>query len=221
VGNAGNIFINAGQNYTSTNSSVTTQASQASGGDITVLATDMVRLTNSQINASVQGSQTTIGGNIVIDPQFVILQNSQILAQAFEGQGGNITIVAGVFFADPTSTVSASSTLGVSGTVDIQAPVTNLSGTLAPLPAEIVQAAGLLQARCAARLAGGTSGSFVVAGRDGLPLEPGGMLPSPLYAESPGSGRLAGSLDVPGLRVGRTFVESNLTLVPLAIGCSS
>jgi len=89
------------------------------------------------------------------------------------------------------------------------------------LPAEIVQAAALLQARCAARLAGGTSSSFVVAGRDGLPLEPGGLLPSPLYVESERTTRLAESLGLPALQVGRPFMESNLTLVPLALGCSS
>jgi len=201
-------------------SSITTESAESGGGGIEIQARRLVQLTGSSITTSVHGGGGD-AGNITIDPQAVIVEGSQILAQAFGGNGGNISIAAGVFFADPTSTISASSTLGVSGTVDIQAPVTNLSGTLAPLPAEIVQAAGLLQARCAARLAGGTSGSFVVAGRDGLPLEPGGMLPSPLYAESPGSGRLAGSLDIPGLRVGRTFVESNVTLAPLASGCSS
>src|SRR5207244_3662872 len=135
--------------------------------------------------------------------------------------GGNISIVAGVFLMDATSAVSASSTFGLSGMVQIQTTVSNLSESVAPLPAEIVQAVALLQARCAARLAGGTSGSFVVAGRDGLPPEPGGLLPSPLYVESPRSTRLAAVLDVPELRVGRTFVESHSTLAPLAIGCSS
>src|SRR5207247_2964880 len=124
------------------------------------------------------------GGNIMIDPQSVVLQGSQILAQAFGGNGGNIRIIAGVLFADPNSTISASSTMGVDGTVDIQAPVTNLSGTLAPLPAETVKAAELLQARCAARFQGGNFSSLVAVGRDGVPLEPGALLPSPLYAAS-------------------------------------
>jgi filamentous hemagglutinin family protein len=201
-------------------SSITTESAESGGGSIEIHAGSLVQLTDSSITTSVHGGGGD-AGNITIDPEFVILENSQILAQAFGGNGGNILIVAGVFFADPNSTVSASSTQGVSGTVDIQAPVTNLSGTLAPLPAEIVQAAALLQARCAARLAGGTSSSFVVAGRDGLPLEPGGMLSSPLYVESERSTRLAESLGLSALRVGRPFVESHLTLTPLVIGCSS
>jgi filamentous hemagglutinin family protein len=183
--NAGDIFINAGQNYTSTNSSVTTQASQASGGNITVNAGDTVRLTNSQINASVQGSSTTIGGNIVIDPNSVILQNSQILAQATQGQGGNVSITTNVFLPDANSLVDASSQFGVNGTVTIQSPTSNLSAVWARLQQNYAEASALLRARCAAQVSGQYS-SFVVAGRDSLPLEPGGWLPSPMAALSAG-----------------------------------
>lgn len=183
-GNAGNIFFDAGQNFLATNSVVTTEATapgtQASGGNITVLATDMIRLTNSQINASVQGSTTTIGGTIVIDPQFVILQNSHILAQATQGQGGNITITAGTFLADPSSSVSASSQLGINGTVDIRATVQNLSGALVPLQQDFLAGGSLVAQRCAARVAEGQISSFVLAGREGLPAEPDGSLSSPL-----------------------------------------
>ncbi len=220
TGNAGNINIMASDSLVMQNSSISTATTQSDGGDIHIQVGRLVQLTDSQITTSVQGG-TGNGGNITIDPQFVILQNSQILANAFGGNGGNILIVAGVFLADPFSVVSASSTLGISGTVSIQAPVTGLSGTLAPLSGEIVQAAALLQARCAARFQESQYSSFVQAGRDGLPLEPGGLLPSPLYVESPGSTRLAVVPDVPELRIGRTFVESDLILAPIAIGCSS
>ena len=53
--NAGNITINAGSQFLSQNASVTAQASQGSGGNITLQATDAIRLVNSQINTSVQG----------------------------------------------------------------------------------------------------------------------------------------------------------------------
>ena len=65
----------------------------------------------------------------------------------------------------------------------IQAPVTSLSGTLAPLPQAFVNVAALLPARCAARLSGGQTSSLVLGGRYGLPAEPGGVLPSPLVLE--------------------------------------
>ena len=178
-GNAGNIVINAGQNFTSTNSSVTTSADQASGGNITVLASDMIHLTNSQINASVQGAQTTVGGNVTIDPNFLILQNSQILAQATQGQGGNISITANTFLPDNESVVSASSQAGVNGTVSVQSPISQAGGKIVPLSKAALEATPLLSQRCAA-LAGGAYSSFVVAGREAVPTEPGGWLASPL-----------------------------------------
>ncbi len=179
TGNAGNITINAGARLLSSNSSVTTQATQASGGNITLQATDAIRLVNSQINTSVQGGPLTAGGNIMIDPAVLTLQNSQILAQAVQGQGGNINISAGTFLTDQTSVVSASSQFGLSGTVNIQSPVSNLSGTLATLSQRPLQAHNLLRQRCAAQVNGELS-SFVAAGRDTLPAQPGRWLMSPL-----------------------------------------
>ena len=178
--NAGNITINAGSQFMSQNGgSVTTEASQASGGNIVVQATDSIRLVNSKISTSVEGGPETSGGNITIDPTLMTLQNSQILAQANQGQGGNINITAGTFLADPTSLVSASSQFGLSGTVNIQSPVSSLSGTLATLPQRPLQVGNLLSQRCAAQASGRLS-SLVVAGRDSLPTEPGGWLMSPL-----------------------------------------
>ena len=133
-GTAGNITVNAGNQFTMMNSSVTTEASHASGGNIVIQATDSIRLVNSKVSTSVQGGPDTSGGNITIDPTIMTLQNSQILAQAVQGQGGNINIVAGTFLADQTSLVSASSEFGLSGAVNIQSPVSMLSGTLATLP---------------------------------------------------------------------------------------
>jgi len=220
TGDAGNIKITASDSVVMQSSSITAETTQSDGGNITLHVGRLVELIDSKITTSVQGGLGN-GGNITIDPQLVILQNSQIIANAFGGNGGNILIVAGVFLIDPFSTVSASSTFGLSGTVEIQASITNLSGTLAPLPGEIVQVAELLQARCAARLQGGQYSSFVVAGRDGLPLEPGGFLPSPLFAESQGSTRPSVALNAPNLRVARTFVEPGVTFAPLELGCAS
>jgi filamentous hemagglutinin family protein len=189
-GNAGSIAINAGSQFLSRDASLTTQASQASGGNIEIRATDAIRLVNSQINTSVQGGPTTAGGNITLDPAVVTLQNSQVLAQAVQGQGGNINVIAGTFLADQTSVVDASSQFGLSGNVNIQSPVSSLSGTLAALPNRPLQAQPLLNQRCAAGPASQTS-SFIVSGRDRLPAEPGGWLLSPMaiaFHETPQPG---------------------------------
>ena len=179
LGNAGNIAINAGPQFLSQNSSITTEANQASGGNIFIQATDSIRLVNSQLSTSVQGGPNTSGGNITLDPAVVTLQNSQVLAQAVQGSGGNINIIAGTFLADQSSVVSASSQFGLSGAVNIQSPLSSLSNTLTTLPQQPLQAQQLMRQRCAAQVNGHMS-SLVIAGRDSLPAEPGGWQMSPM-----------------------------------------
>lgn len=193
-GNAGNITVRSGSTFVMTNSSMTTEASRASGGQIEIITPEMFRLINGRVSTSVAGSANdTAGGNITIDPQFVVLQGGQIVAKAFAGSGGAIDIIAtSAFIQDPASIVDASSTLGISGTINIQSPLQNIGGELAPLSDEFSSAAALLAQQCAARAAGGKFSTFVVAAREGLPAEPGGFLASPsLTAESLGS-RLSG-----------------------------
>src|SRR5205823_602632 len=179
TGNAGNISITAGDRFVMRDSTVTTQATLADGGNITIRAGEVVQLINSDITTSV-GQGLGNGGNITIDPQFVILQNgSQILANAFGGNGGNINITAGLLLISPDSDINASSALGVSGTITINSAISDLSGSLTPLPQGFLGKGVLLSSRCAARV-GGSNSSFVVAGREAIPMEPGGLLPSPL-----------------------------------------
>ena len=185
-GNAGNIFINAGQQLQMNGSSITTEAAQASGGNINIQAVDQVRLVNSTISTSVLGG-TGSGGNITIDPNSVILQNSQVIAKAIQGAGGNITIVTPLFLADQTSIVDASSEFGLSGTVNIQNPTSNLAGSIASLPSSLRQVQSLQTGRCAALHREGSS-SFIVAGRETIPTEPGGWEVSPMASLNIGSG---------------------------------
>jgi large exoprotein involved in heme utilization and adhesion len=181
LGNAGKITLTLGDSFMSTHGSIVTRATQADGGDIQITAPNFLRLRDSTITAEVGGGATTVGGNIFIDPQFVLLQNSQIVANAFAGQGGKIRIQAQqVFLADPTSLVSASSALGINGQVAIQAPVADISGTVASLPQTFARVGELLRDRCVERVRGGTVSRFVLGGRDGVPLEPGSLLLSPL-----------------------------------------
>jgi large exoprotein involved in heme utilization and adhesion len=178
TGNAGNISIDAGNQLILQNSSITTQANQASGGKIEIRAVDLVRLVNSTISTSVLDGAGG-GGDIFIDPNVVVLQNSQILAQAVQGAGGNISIFTPLFLADSSSLVNASSQFGLNGTVTIQSPTSNLSGSLGPLASKTQQVQSLLTQRCAA-LVNGQASSFIVAGREQLPSDPGSWLTSPL-----------------------------------------
>ena len=189
--NAGNITINAGNQFAMTNSSVTTEANQSSGGAIKITTTPSgtVQLTDSTISASVLDG-TGGGGSVDIDPQFVILQNSQILANAVFGPGGNINITTNLLLPDSTSVISASSQFGQQGTIIIQSPISPASGKIVPLGQKPLLATTLLSQRCAA-LAGGNASSFTVAGRDALPVEPGGWLSGPLALTT---GELVGSM---------------------------
>jgi hypothetical protein len=92
--------------------------------------------------------------------------------------------------------VSASSALSSPGTIAIQAQFTDVTGALAQLPESILQAAALLRASCTARLAQGKTSSLVVAGREGVPPAPDGLLWSPV-AEL-GDGALSRSEAPPG-----------------------
>jgi len=183
TGNAGSIWITVNDTFTMENSAVSTESLYASGGNIYIDVGYMLFLVYSQITASVYGEEGTVGGDIMIDPEFVILKCSDIIANAVLGQGGNIQINAGTFLMDPCSCVSASSELGIDGTVEISAPIINLSGFLAPLPKDFLSAAELLQEPCAVRIRGGEYSSFIIEGRDGLPIQPDGLLPSPIYTQ--------------------------------------
>ena len=115
------------------------------------------------------------GGNINIDPIFVILINSQIIANAFEGPGGNITIVTDFYLKDDASIVDASSALGISGTVIISTLDDDISGSITVLPETYLDASTLLTGQCAANDGIG-SNSLVVTGSGGLPEDPGSYL---------------------------------------------
>ena len=235
-GDAGNITIHAGNQFLSQHGSITTESTQASGGNVTIIANELVYLSDGQINASVHGATTTTGGNIVIDPNFVILQNSQILAQATQGQGGNISITANTFLSDNLSLVSASSESGVNGTVSVQSPISQAGGKIVPLSRSTLEATALLSQRCAA-LGDGQYSSFVVVGREALPIAPGGWLASPLMVAASESIPATQLHDLPessssllGMngdevvsirRVSSSIFASNLLSTDFLIGCGS
>jgi large exoprotein involved in heme utilization and adhesion len=181
---AGNVNIVAGELVQMQNGSITTESTLADGGNISITTTgSMVRLNDSQITTSVQ-SGVGSGGNITIGSEFILFNNSEIRADAFGGPGGNITIIAETFLPS-NSVVSASSALSTPGTIAIEATFTDVTGSFVQLPSTPLEATELLRASCAARFAGGKASSLVLGGRAGVPLQPGNLLPSPLYVADP------------------------------------
>jgi filamentous hemagglutinin family protein len=197
---AGNININA-PTFQSQNGSVRTGATLANGGNISISTTgSLVHLTDSQITTSVLGGVGN-GGDIEIDSKLIVMNDSQILARAVLGHGGNINITGDVFLMNTggrapvllNGIIDASSERNTPE-IDIEATFTDVTGSVTRLPETPLQATALLRASCTARFAGGKASSLVLGGRDGLPLQPGDLLPSPLYMAGPSSGdnRLTG-----------------------------
>ncbi len=180
-GDAGNILLSVPDTMMLRNSTISTDSQNADGGDIFIHRGYMVRLTDSEITASVGGGRDTVGGNILIEPRMVVLNGSRITANTFEGHGGNINVM-GNFLADPSSIVEAEaqSKLGINGTVDIRTPIRDLAGAVEPLPKDFVNAPGLLREPCETRYREKKQGSLLVKGRDGVTFEPGSPMPSPL-----------------------------------------
>jgi large exoprotein involved in heme utilization and adhesion len=127
------------------------------------------------ITTSVAGGEGN-GGNITFNSVFVVLdEGSSIIANALEGQGGNIFIRilgGGALFRSPGSLVSAASgNPELSGTVVIDAPDTDIIAGLAGLPANFLDAAAVLTELCAER-SGANVSSLVVRKYEVLPDSP-------------------------------------------------
>jgi filamentous hemagglutinin family protein len=167
-------------------SAITTLATQAGGGNITLTGFQLVRLDRSRVTAEARGEALDDrGGNVTINSAFVILDHSLIQANAFAGNGGDITVNATEAFLADVETctdeecLDASSQLANPGRIEVQSPVTELSSIVVPLPQRFAQATELLRQHCAERLRGGEVSSFILAGREQVPIEPDGVLPSP------------------------------------------
>ena len=110
--------------------------------------------------------------------QVVLDDGSRIVADAVEGQGGNIQINTEALLVSPDSTISASSQFGVDGVVQVNAPETELAGSLATLSEEFVDATGLVTERCG--VATEETGRFAVHDTVGVPQSPDAQLMSSL-----------------------------------------
>ncbi|MCP4352667.1 MAG: filamentous hemagglutinin N-terminal domain-containing protein [Desulfobacterales bacterium] len=154
-------------------------------GRITVNAGNLLHLSDSRIATSVKGGLGN-GGDMDIrisnadtaNSGFVILNNSQIRANAYEGQGGNIHVVSDQFIQSSDSIMSASSQLGIDGSIEIEAPDEDATSGLAVLPESYLDVSRWMKKPCAAK-SGGNMSSFVIKGRDALASVFDDWLPSP------------------------------------------
>ncbi|WP_028324846.1 hypothetical protein [Desulfatirhabdium butyrativorans] len=177
--NAGSINLKIADKLESRDSTISTESTQADSGNISIATGFLTWLIDSSVTATVGGGPQTTGGNIQINSPYFVLKDSQVIANAYEGKGGRIGITADTYLADWTSTVSASSTKGISGEVNINAPLTNLSGLLIPLSDTFMDRAELLKDDCETRYRQGKVSSLIVRGQELIPMQTDDVLPSP------------------------------------------
>ncbi|MDX2243141.1 MAG: filamentous hemagglutinin N-terminal domain-containing protein [Leptolyngbyaceae cyanobacterium bins.302] len=230
-GNAGNIGITANRMQLNDRSTISTSTTRSDGGDITLNIRDLLLMRrNSSISTTAGTAQAGgNGGNITINaPRGFLVsapnENNDIKADAFSGSGGNITInAAGIYWftprnrADlerllgnppfdpnrlPTNDITASSELGISGTIALNTLNFDPSRGLAQLPQNLIDTNRILANSCIVRDAG-TGGTFYITGAGGLPVRPGDAV-LPTFA----TGDVRGIEAAPKASNGTTIAEA-------------
>jgi filamentous hemagglutinin family protein len=131
TGNAGTLSIDSDSINLDNIGSITAKTASGQGGNITIDTESLQIHEGSKITARAQNNGD--GGNITINTNTLIAKkNTQVTANAFNGRGGNLEINAeGLFLFDsPQNIFSASSELGIDGTIKINAPDLDLQKEL-------------------------------------------------------------------------------------------
>ena len=174
TGRSGDIALTATELLFIDGSTVATASASTTGGNVDIRVRDLLRLRDASVLTEVLDGDER-AGSVFIDPVLTVLQRSEVVADAGgNADGGDLTIVTDHLFADPESTLSASSELGIDGTIEISAPDEDLSGGLTRLDSTFVDPAALLRERCAVR--GAAQGRFVVQTDDAVPAADSGWL---------------------------------------------
>lgn len=162
LGIAGTVNVVAADSLTLVDGGrITTAAPLADGGDVNIVVGRFAYLGGGRVTTAV-GSGQGGGGNITFRVPTLLMNDGVITANAFGGPGGNIRIGTTTFVPSANSKVTASSTLGVDGTITLESPAIDPSGELLLPPASFLDAGAILAGRCGPRLAGRAS-SLVVA----------------------------------------------------------
>ncbi|NJO73061.1 MAG: filamentous hemagglutinin N-terminal domain-containing protein [Leptolyngbyaceae cyanobacterium RM1_406_9] len=185
-GVGGNIQIDGDSLFLDSRGLISARTASTTGGNITLnLANTIVLRRESEISTTAGTAQAGgDGGNVTVDTNFLVAvesENSDITANAFQGQGGNISITAiGVFGIAPReaqtelSDITASSEFGVDGVIEINRPDVDPSRGTAELPTDVVDASRLVAQGCSAgnEAIASQIGEFTITGRGGLPPSP-------------------------------------------------
>lgn len=173
-GAAGNLKLITDRAILSDDASLQATAKDGNQGNITIQSNFLSLQQHSQIVTTATG--TASGGNIAINANLIFGRgDSDIMANAIEGQGGNVQIATqgllGFKYSDqltPGNEITASSQFGVNGTVQVDLLGTDFNAALVKLPIEMVDPSQKVSRSCDAK----DDSRFVITGRGDLPLDP-------------------------------------------------
>ncbi len=185
TGLTGNLTITSPRLTINDKSTISGNSRSVNGGNIKLNLGDLLVLRrggNITTNAGTAEAGGN-GGNITISIPHgfiasVLSENSDISANAYSGNGGKVTIAAqgiyGIQFQSrltPFSDITASSTLGISGEVNLTTPNIDPSRGLSQLPVNLVDPSNKIDRQCSAK-ASQRSSSFTITGTGGIPASP-------------------------------------------------
>ncbi|MGI0494457.1 filamentous hemagglutinin N-terminal domain-containing protein [Alkalinema pantanalense CENA528] len=181
---AGEIELNTGTLHLDEQGEITAVAPSGNGGNLTLNIQNLLLMRRGSRISVTAGTleQNGNGGNILINVPFIVAipaENSDIAADAFDGAGGKVTITAkGIFGIEPRpqrtalSDITASSELGVSGTVAIDTLDTSfIQNSLSQLRSDSIDTNELLAQTCIIRQ-DQPEGTFYITGTGGIPNRP-------------------------------------------------
>jgi filamentous hemagglutinin family protein len=162
-------------------STINTQTASGNGGDIFLDVSNATLLRDRSL-LSTEARSSGNGGDIRIRSPFIVgLENSDIIANAFAGRGGNIGLttngILGLAYRDGVTNdndITASSTFGVNGTVQISHVDVDVNSGLVTLPTEPIDGSRNIVKGCKSQ----QDSRFVVTGRGGIPPQPNDVLSS-------------------------------------------
>jgi len=182
-GMAGNIDIDCNKNIQLLgNSQLTNEAknsrkslNEQGTGRIDLYSKETIYLNQSTINTSVRGGSSD-AGNINTYSDQMILNHSKITANAYEGTGGSIYIVAGQFVKSSDSIIQADSELGMNGNIYIHSPDTNVEKDIIEPSKMYIDASDLLATACDRR-SGDSISRLIWEGKSGISFTPEDWIP--------------------------------------------
>ncbi len=182
-GDAGDIRIEANTLQLTEGGTVSTSSNNADSGEIHLTAHHLLYLRGGKIITSVLEGEEDGGDILIANPKFIIIDQAQIKAQAHQGRGGNIWIVAGTFLKTPDSLITASSKLGIDGRIYIDSPDKEMNRELLGLSTQLKKTELKLTGACQTQYWHGSDNpsSFYVHHLAGTSLPLLSWLPSPTF----------------------------------------